>query len=122
MRGAAALVVLAALAGAAPAAPREDPLAGRIAGKAVECIDPSQVLSPEIPNNRTILYRQSLKRVWRNDLPEPCRGLRPNQTLIVRTAGDRMCRGDYFRSRDPGSVPGPLCRLGAFTPYDLPAK
>jgi len=117
-------IALAGLAGAAaPAAPREDPLAGRVAGKAVDCVDRSQVGGPDIVDNRTILYRQSLKRIWRNDLEGACPGLRPAATLIVEVYGSQLCSGDRFQAHEPGSViPGPYCRLGRFTPYDLPAK
>lgn len=117
-------VALAGLAGAAaPAAPREPPLAGRIAGPAVDCVDQSRVNGPEIVDDRTILYRQSLKRVWRNDLTAACGGLRPSATLIVEIYGNQLCRGDLLRTREPGSIlPGPICRLGKFTPYDLPKK
>ena len=103
----------------APAAPRDDPLAGRIAGNPVDCIDRDAVMSPDIVDNRTILYRQSLKRIWRNDLPEACANLRPNVTLIVEAYGNQLCRDDRFRAREPESViPGPICRFGRFTPYD----
>ena len=117
-------VMLAGLAGAAaPAAQGTDPLAGRVAGKPVDCVDQAQVQGPEIVDNRTILYRQSLKRVWRNDLEAACPGLRPTATLIVEVYGNQLCRNDQFRTNEPGSpIPGPHCRLGKFTPYDLPTK
>ena len=125
MRYALIPALLAGLAGAAaPAAPREkDPLAGRIAGKAVDCVDQSQLGGPDIIDNRTILYRQSLRRIWRNDLEAACPSLRPMTTLIVEIYGSQLCSGDRFRTRDSGSIiPGPYCRLGKFTPYDLPKK
>ena len=125
MRYALIPVLLAGLAGAAaPAAPHDkDPLAGRIAGKAVDCVDQSQLGGPDVIDNRTILYRQSLGRIWRNDLEAACPGLRPQTTLIVEIYGSQLCRNDHFRTHDAGSViPGPLCRLGKFTPYDLPKK
>jgi hypothetical protein len=116
-------VALAGLAGAGATAAERDPLAGRIRGTAVDCVDQARVGGPEIVDNRTILYRQSLKRVWRNDLPAACPGLRPNATLIVELYGRQLCRNDHVRAREPGSIiPGPICRLGDFTPYDLPAK
>jgi hypothetical protein len=116
-------VALAAMAGTAPAAPREDPLAGRMAGAPVECVDRTRVGGPDIIDDRTILYRESRKRIWRNDLPAACPGLRPTATLIMQAYGSDMCRNDRFQPREPGSViPGPDCRLGSFTPYDLPGK
>ncbi|MBN8813902.1 MAG: hypothetical protein J0J06_00480 [Sphingomonas sp.] len=116
--------MLAGVAGsAAPAAPAKDPLAGRVAGAPVDCVDQARIMGPDIIDNRTILYRQSLKRIWRNDLEGTCPGLRPTATLIVEVFGSQLCRNDRFRAQEPGSIiPGPYCRLGKFTPYDLPTK
>ncbi|MBS0478807.1 MAG: hypothetical protein JSR79_05855 [Proteobacteria bacterium] len=122
MRFALIPVLLAGFAGvAAPAASDKDPLAGRVAGAPVDCIDRSQLGGPDIIDNRTILYRQSLKRVWRNDLEAACQGLRPTATIIIQVYGGQLCRNDLFQAREPGAIiPGPICRLGKFTPYDLP--
>ena len=115
-------VAVAGLVGVAPAAER-DPLAGRVAGAAVACVDQSRLGGPDIIDSRTILYRQSRGRIWRNDLPEACPGLRPNTTLIVEIYGSQLCSNDRIRAHDAGSIiPGPSCRLGKFTPYDLPGK
>ncbi len=115
-------VALAGLVAAAPAVER-DPLAGRVAGAPVDCVDRSRLGGPDIIDNRTILYRQSASRIWRNDLPEACVGLRPTATLIVEAYGSQSCRNDRFQPREWGSViPGPYCRLGKFTPYDVPGK
>lgn len=124
MRYALIPILLASLAGAAaPATPQKDPLAGRVAGAPVDCVDRSQLGGPDIIDGRTILYRQSLKRIWRNDPQGACPGLRPTATLIVEGYGSQLCSGDRFRAREPGSIiPGPYCRLGKFVPYDLPAK
>jgi hypothetical protein len=125
MRYALIPIVLAGLVAgaAAPAAPNKDPLAGRIAGQPVDCVDQSQLGGPDIVDSRTIIYRQSLKRIWRNDLETACPSLRPMTTMIVEIYGNRLCRNDHFQTRDAGSIiPGPLCRLGKFTPYDLPKK
>ncbi|MBN8806779.1 MAG: hypothetical protein J0I47_00860 [Sphingomonas sp.] len=128
MRAPLAVILLAALAGsAAPAASRQDPLdrelGGRIAGTPVDCVDNSRLMGPQVIDDRTILYRESGLRTWRNDLPESCPGLRPNTVLIVNVYGSQLCRNDRVRTIDPGSIiPGPTCRLGKFTPYDKPRK
>ena len=110
-----------------PAAPRqetaESALAGRVAGKAVECVDKSRLDGPQIIDEKTLIYRESGRRVWRNDLIGPCPGLRPLDTLIVDVYGGQLCRNDHFRAIEPGTrIPGMVCRLGVFTPYDKPAK
>lgn len=121
MRHALIPVALLGLVAAAPA--DKDPLAGRVAGKAVDCIDRSRVGGPDVIDSRTILYRETTRRIWRNDLPAACPGLRPTATLIIDAYGSRTCSNDTFRANEPGSViPGPYCRLGKFTPYDLPGK
>lgn len=124
MRYALIPIVLAGLAGsAAPAAPTEDPFAARVAGTPVDCVDQARIGGPDIVDARTIIYRQSLKRIWRNDLDGACPALRPTATLIIEVYGSQLCSGDRFRAQEPGMIiPGAYCRLGKFTPYDLPGK
>lgn len=122
-----AAVLLAVLGAAAPAAPRGDDLAkalaGRMPGKPVNCIDTQGMSGPQVIDDRTILYRESGRRVWRNDLPDACPSLRPMTTIILRVYGGQTCRNDTFRTIDSGSsIPSALCRLGSFTPYDKPAR
>ncbi|MES2097245.1 MAG: DUF6491 family protein [Pseudomonadota bacterium] len=122
-----ATAVLALAGAATPASPRDDDLArelaGRTAGKTQDCVDTSRVGGPQIIDDRTILYRESGRRVWRNDLPDSCPGLRPNDTMVIELYGSQYCRNDHFRSYSAGdSIPGAMCRLGTFTPYDKPAK
>ena len=109
------------LAIAAPALARDhaDPLAGYVAGAARECLDNSQTLGPDVIDDRTILYRENGRRIWRNDLPERCPGLRPYVTLIVIDKfGGQLCRNDRFRFVEPPqTIPGAVCRFGNFTPY-----
>lgn len=126
MRAPIAALLLAGCATAEPAdavqtAPA-DPiaaLAGRTATERARCLDQSRLLSPDIVDTRTILYRQSNARIWRNDLPRECRSLARNDIIVVQTSNTRLCQGDRFRalSRN-GGVPGPVCRLGGFVAYD----
>ena len=98
----------------------DEALAGRAAGAPVDCINPSFASGPQIIDDRTLLYRSG-RRVWRNDLEARCPGLRPQAILIIEMHGSELCRNDLFRATEPGNVvPGPLCRMGKFTPYDKP--
>ena len=107
--------------GIALVASRDDPLAGRIAGPPVACIDLARVQGPTILDATTILYRQSGKRVWRTGPVGPCPQLRPLSTIIVDIYGGQLCRNDRFRLIEPGlSIPSPSCRFTDFTPYDKP--
>jgi hypothetical protein len=121
------IAILALLGAAAPASPRDDTLASELAGRTPgtpqDCLNRSRVSGPQIINDRTILYRESGRRVWRNDLPDSCPGLRPYDTMVIDVYGSQYCRNDHFRSYSAGgSIPGAICRLGSFTPYDKPAK
>lgn len=126
-----ALLIPLALIGVFAATPalssRDDELAralaGRVAGKPVDCIDASYASGPEIVDDHTLLYRDGGRRVWRNDLPAACPGLRPMDTLVVDLFGSQLCRNDHFRAVSPGSpIAGAICRMGSFTPYDTPPK
>jgi hypothetical protein len=121
------IAALGLLGAAAPAAPRqetiESALAGRIAGKPVDCVDHARLNGPQIIDEKTLIYRENGRRVWRNDLIGTCPGLRPMDTLIVDVFGSQLCCNDHFRAVSPGErIPGAICRLGMFTPYDKPAK
>lgn len=121
------IAAMGLLGSASTAAPRQDALtdalAGRVAGKPVECVDKSFLGGPQIIDEKTLIYRESGRRIWRNDLIGPCPGLRPMDTLIVDVYGGQLCRNDRFRAISPGeSIPGAYCRLGNFTPYDKPPK
>lgn len=97
-------------------------LDGRVAGKTVDCVATSRVNGPDIIDNKTILYRESGRRIWRNDLPSACPFLRPNQILVLELYGSNMCKNDMFSVIERGGVAIPIgkCRLGQFTPYEKP--
>lgn len=112
MIGRAALMLLAL------AAARDDPLAGRMAGKPVDCIDLDGVQGPEIVGPRIVLYRQSAQRVWLTGPASACPALRSADGLVVEVYGRKVCRRDRFRVRSNGAVLGGVCRFGSFVPYD----
>ena len=102
---------------------RDDPLAGRIAGAPVRCIGVGLVQGPTILDDKTILYRQSGKRVWRAVPIGSCEALRPPATIIVDVYGGQLCRNDRFRLLSYGmTIPSSYCRFGNFTPYDKPDR
>ena len=112
------MITLAALAMTLMAG-RADPLADRVAGTPVDCIDLSRINGPDIVDANTILYRQSGKRIWVTGPVGECPSLRTRDTLIVDVYGSRLCRNDRFRTVTPGlSIPSGVCRFGRFVPYD----
>lgn len=94
-------------------------LAGRVAGKTETCLSTSRIGSPEVISDRTLLYRDG-GRIWRNDLPDACPGLRDDVIVVTEVFGGQLCRGDLFYTleRSGIGIPGPRCRLGAFVPWD----
>jgi hypothetical protein len=92
-------------------------LAGHVAGKTVECIDPHLAEGPQIVGQHVLLYRSG-GTIWKNDLIGPCPSLRSDSTIISEIYGGQLCRNDRFRTREPGDViPSAYCRLGNFTEY-----
>lgn len=98
---------------------RDDPLAGRTSGEAVDCIDIDRVQGPEVRDARTILYRQNARRVWRTSPDGSCSRLRPGDGLNVEIHGRKLCRGDRFRVRSAGYLSAGVCRFAGFVPYDV---
>lgn len=114
-----------ALAACASTSAEKDPLAGRIAGEARNCIRLSQNQSPQIVDRNTILYREGAgRRLWRTGPKEACPALtRAPVTLINIVYGGQICRNDRFRVLEPGStIPSAFCFYERFTPYDLPPE
>lgn len=117
----AALTTAVALLASPVLAADHDPLAGRTAGPAEECVALDRVQGPDIRSDGTIIYRQNRHRIWVTRPVDPCPGLHPPATLIVAVYGSQLCRNDRFRvQQNNSSIPGPICRFGAFVPYDLP--
>ena len=113
------LAAVALLTVATLVAGKSDPLAGRVAGKPVRCIDIQRNGGPEIVDSQTILYRQSGKRIWKTGPVGECPSLRPLDTVIVEVYGGQLCRNDRFRTVSVGmSIPSGYCRFRDFTPFD----
>ncbi len=97
-----------------------DPLAGRVAGKPVNCISATETRGQaQIVDDKTITYSRTANRTWVTHPEGVCNGLAPNRALVVERRGAQLCRGDRFRTvRAPATVPSAQCFFGAFTPYD----
>lgn len=125
----AALIAISVGASASSRQPQADDQAlaraldGRIAGKAEHCIDQRRVTGPESFGDRTVLYRQSGRRVWINQLRDRCPFLSGDQIIVVETYGLQLCRHDRFAVYTRSSpIPSGYCYLGDFTPYDRPKQ
>ena len=98
-------------------------LAGKVVGEKVSCINRESQTSLTVVSNSVLLYRVSRKLVYRNDLIGSCNGLTYGDTMIVRSYGSQLCRGDFTTSANlmTGMTTG-ACALGDFTPYRAPGK
>jgi hypothetical protein len=92
-------------------------LAGHVAGKTVECIDPKMTDGPQIIGHDTLLYRGG-GTIYKTTVIGPCPSLEQGVTVINDIYGGQLCRNDKFRTIEPGmTIPSNYCRLGAFTEY-----
>ena len=89
---------------------------GRVAGPVVDCVQQIQLDGMRLLGDRRLIARGG-NRIWVNDLPESCPGVRSDSIPIIRTFNGEYCRNDQFTPAAPNSIPGGSCRLGAFTPY-----
>ncbi|KQT31965.1 hypothetical protein ASG29_08855 [Sphingomonas sp. Leaf412] len=113
-----ALIALAAVAATASS----DPRAGRVAGKPATCVSFGQTERLVIADPATLTLRDG-RRLWVTQPLARCTPMNVNDILILEPQGAQLCRGDRFRTVQPGtSIPGASCRLGTFVPYDLPKE
>ena len=122
----AALLTLAGAAGAAAPSAVPPPLseaaakalAGRTAGRPVECVHLRDVQQTQIIDETAIIYQLGNRR-WLVNFPEGgCTSLRKDRALITRTPSDNLCRGDIAVVVDPFSrIESGSCGLGSFVPY-----
>jgi hypothetical protein len=100
------------LASAAPA------LAADEAGKPV-CLDVNRIDHTEVLNDRQILFYMYGKKIWLNTLGSRCTTLTRQEGFAWDSSIPRYCDNlEIIRVIRTGEV----CTLGAFTPYEKPAK
>ncbi len=96
-------------------------LEGRVAGPPQRCLDDFRRTNPQIIGDRTLLYRESGRRIWVNTLPEACPGLSSDRIPVFKIYGSQVCKGDIFETIDRSAgFRGGSCRLGDFVPYEKP--
>ncbi|BBF68600.1 MULTISPECIES: hypothetical protein [Sphingomonas] len=96
-------------------------LAGKVAGEKVSCINREPQTNLTVISNNVLLYKVNRKLVYKNDLIGSCSGLTYGDTMIVRSYGSQMCRGDFTTTANlqTGITTG-ACALGDFIPYRAP--
>ncbi|MDO7836606.1 hypothetical protein Q4610_16285 [Sphingobium sp. HBC34] len=103
------------------AAELDKALAGKVAGEKVSCINRAPQTSLTVISGNVLLYKVSRKLVYKNELIGSCSGLTYGDTMIVRSFGAQMCRGDFTTTANlqTGMQTG-ACALGDFIPYRTP--
>ncbi|MCI4590762.1 hypothetical protein MOK15_11735 [Sphingobium sp. BYY-5] len=96
-------------------------LAGKVPGEKVSCINREPQTNLTVISNNVLLYRVSRKLVYKNELIGSCSGLTYGDTMIVRSFGSQLCRGDFTTTANlqTGITTG-SCALGDFIPYRTP--
>ena len=94
-------------------------LAGKVAGKPINCISDFNATNMVRISDDILLYRVSGNFVYKNNLRSSCPGLaRDNDIIVSEQFGGQKCRGDLLKLVDRTSgIPGPVCSLGEFVPY-----
>ena len=83
------------------------------------CIRRSAIRSTDIVDDRTVIFYMSQQKIYVNQLPHRCSGLRSAGTFSYRTTGSQLCSVDtikVIRSMGRSLSTGPSCGLGKFRP------
>ena len=92
--------------------------AGKVAGQPITCL-PSYTTNDMVTiDNATVVFRKG-QRVYVNHLLGECHGLDSGfYTLVTRSHGSGLCRGDISNVEDvrTGTMVG-TCAIGDFIPY-----
>lgn len=88
-------------------------------GKPVNCVALSQIRSTKVIDNRTIDFKMTGGKVFRNTLPHSCPSLASEERFSYRTSLNQLCNVDTIRvlqSFGSGLREGAGCGLGKFQP------
>lgn len=98
-------------------------LEGKVAGEKVSCINREPQSNLTVISNNVLIYKVNRRLVYKNELIGSCSGLTRGDTMIVRSFGSQLCRGDFTTTADltVGITTG-SCALGDFIPYRSPPK
>jgi hypothetical protein len=98
-------------------------LAGKVAGEPKTCISRVPQTNLTVISDNVLLYRVSKNLIYKNELIGSCNGLTYGDTMIVRSFGSQMCRGDITTTANlQTGIQTGACALGDFIPYRTPAR
>ncbi|MBC7985918.1 MAG: hypothetical protein H7X93_04515 [Sphingomonadaceae bacterium] len=90
-------------------------------GEPVSCVPLRQIRSTEVHDDRTIDFRMTGGRTYRNTLPHDCPGLGFDEAFSYRTSLSQLCSVDIItvlRQPISSAIQGPSCGLGEFQPIE----
>lgn len=99
--------------------------AAKAVGKAVSCIPLTQIRESIVRDDKTIDFRMTGGRVYRNVLPYSCSGLGFERAFTYSTSLSQLCSTDIIRVLEHtggGVRPAAACGLGEFQPVELEKK
>lgn len=95
--------------------------AAKVLGESKSCIQLSSIRNSVVHDDRTIDFKMSGGKVFRNTLPRKCSGLGFEEAFSYETSLGQLCNTDiiYVLDQTGGSVSrGAGCGLGKFTPIE----
>ena len=96
-------------------------LAGLTPGQPQSCLPHYQSQNMIVIDGHTLLFRDSSKRVYRNDIYAGCAMLGGRYALVTRSTSTSLCRGDIAQVVDvQNNLVVGSCTLGDFVPYTRP--
>ena len=96
----------------------------RAIGEPESCISLARIRSTQVHDDRTIDFRMSGQRTYRNTLPNRCAGLGREEAFSYETSLSRLCSSDIITVIQSGTarVNGPSCGLGQFQEIEFPEE
>lgn len=128
IRIAAATLALGLAAGCTPQdgmheAARADRVpAARPIGKPVSCVPLAQIRETMVRDDRTIDFRMTGNKIYRNVLPYSCPSLGFERAFSYKTSQSQLCSTDIIhvlQNTGGGMRPTSACGLGEFQPVEL---
>ena len=93
-------------------------VAGKTAGKSIDCIDTRRGNAQLSAFDGKLIYRISDKLVYVSETNGGCQGVANGDALVTRQFQTRLCRGDIARTVNlPAGIDTGSCALGSFVPY-----
>lgn len=119
--GAFAASSVPSLARDAPAVELQKTIAGRVAGKPVDCISLQSITSSRVIDKTALVFETTGNTVYVNTPPAGASSLDSNNIMVIDTRTPQLCSVDTIRFRDPASrMDAGFVGLGQFIPYTKP--